>query len=246
MKSISKHYLTEFIRFIIVVIMVWSSIFLIKTCYSGYSLYKEVTEEVSIDEKITQIRSSENYVTIENIPKSFLEAIVSIEDHRFYKHSGLDAISIVRAAASNIKNFKIISGGSTITQQLAKNIYFSSKRKYTRKIAEAIVALKLEKRLSKEEILELYVNIIYFGSGNYGIKEAANGYFNVEVNDLTLEQSIIIAGLPQAPSIYTIDKDNERTRIRIRQVINAMVISKHLSNELAGKVLNRIDYNFGF
>lgn len=244
MKNNKKHLIMSFIKSFILIGLVISSIFIMKTCYSGYNLYKEVTSEISIDDKVNEIRSKENYVESENIPGYFLDAIVSVEDHRFYDHLGIDIISIARAAVSNVINGEIVSGGSTITQQLSKNMFFSFEKKYTRKIAEVIVAFQLEEKLSKEEILEMYVNVIYYGDGNYGINEAANNYYNIEAKELTLEQSVIIAGLPQAPSIYTINKEDKRTKKRTEQVISAMVIANYLSEEKADKVYNDIIYSF--
>lgn len=244
MRNNKKCSIMSFIKSFILIVLVISSIFIMKTCYSGYSLYKEVTNEISIEDKIIQIRSDENYVESENIPKYFLDAIVSVEDHRYYEHVGIDIISIARAAVTNVINGEIVSGGSTITQQLSKNMFFDFEKKYTRKIAEMIVAFQLEAKLSKEEILEMYVNVIYYGDGNYGIYKAANNYYNVEPKDLTLEQSVIIAGLPQAPSIYTINNNDKRTKERTEQVISAMVIANYLSVERADKVYNNINYSF--
>ncbi|MTI65293.1 MAG: hypothetical protein FH753_01690 [Firmicutes bacterium] len=231
----------KWLKFFIIFFLIVSSIYLGSTCYLGYDLYKSATEKTNIAEKITEIKANENFVSIENIPKDFLDAIVAIEDHRFYKHAGIDFISVGRALMTNVISDGTVSGGSTITQQLSKNMFFSFEKKYTRKVAEAIVALKLENKLSKKEILELYVNIIYFGNGNYGIKEASNNYFDVEPKDLTMEQSIIIAGLPQAPSTYKISGENEKTKARIQEVIDALITANYITKDKGDIISNNIN-----
>lgn len=229
------------LKFFIIFFLIACSTYIGSTCYLGYDLYKKATEETNIDDKITEIKANENFVSIKNLPKGFLDSIVAIEDHRFYKHSGIDFISVGRAFLTNVINDGTPSGGSTITQQLSKNMFFSFEKKYTRKVAEAIVALKLENKLSKKEILELYANIIYFGNGNYGIKEAANNYFDVEPKNLTLEQSIIIAGLPQAPSTYKISGENEKTKARVEEVIDALILANYITKDKGNIISNNIN-----
>ena len=115
--------------------------------YDGYSIYKNAISEMSIDDKVKSIQSSENYVKLEDLPEIYLDAVVSVEDHRFYKHSGIDIIATCRAIFINIKNGSLEQGGSTITQQLSKNIYFTQEKKFTRKIAELFVSFDLEKKI---------------------------------------------------------------------------------------------------
>lgn len=139
--------------------------------------YKVQIDNKSLSYKISLTKSSRNYVKLENIDKKFLDSIVAIEDHRFYSHGALDYISIVRATINNVKARRVVEGGSTITQQLAKNLCLSNERSFKRKFKETLLAFQLEKKYSKEEILELYVNVINFGDGNIGIGQAAKGYF---------------------------------------------------------------------
>lgn len=209
----------------------------------GYKLYKNAVAEISIEDKIQEIRNDPNYVEIDDLPKEYIDAVVSVEDKRFRTHFGIDIYSIGRAFINNLQNKKIIGGGSTITQQLAKNMYFTQKKKLTRKIAEVFVTLDLEENYSKDEILELYVNIIYFGDGYYGIKEASNGYLDKKPNDLNLNESTLLAGIPNAPSVYQLSNDSKYTYQRQIIVINSMVENNCLSKEEAGNLINEIRKN---
>lgn len=209
----------------------------------GYKLYKNAVAEISIEDKIQEIRNDPNYVEIDDLPKEYIDAVVSVEDKRFRTHFGIDIYSIGRAFINNLQNKKIIGGGSTITQQLAKNMYFTQKKKLARKIAEVFVTLDLEENYSKDEILELYVNIIYFGDGYYGIKEASNGYLDKKPNDLNLNESTLLAGIPNAPSVYQLSNDSKYTYQRQIIVINSMVENNCLSKEEAGNLINEIRKN---
>ncbi len=173
----------------------------------GYSYYKGVLETKPVVQTFDEIRAQEDYVKIEEISPHFLNAIVAVEDRRFLTHWGFDIISIVRAASLNVMAGEIVQGGSTITQQLAKNIFFSSNQTYLRKSAELFMALTIEYLYTKAEILEIYSNIIYLGRGYYGVEEAAQGYFHKSAKDLTVEEAAYIAGLAQAPSIYSINDE---------------------------------------
>ena len=130
----------------------------------------------------------------------------------------------------NIIEFDFSEGGSTITQQVAKNLCFSQDKKITRKIAELFVVHDLEKDYTKEKILELYVNTNYFGSGYYGIKEAANGYFNKSLDELDLNECALLAGIPNAPSVYSLDANPDLAAQRAAQVINAMKEYGYINN----------------
>ena len=203
---------------ILIVIIIVLSILMI----SGYSMYKEAITEISLEDKISSYEKNENYAYFEELPKDYINAVVAIEDHRFYDHNGIDIFSIGRAIVRNISNLEYVEGGSTITQQVAKNLYFTQEKKLTRKIAEVFVAFDLEKNYDKDEILELYVNSNYFGSGYYGVKEAAKGYFNKSLDELTLEECALLAGIPNAPSVYSLDENPDLAYERAQQVLNAM------------------------
>ena len=212
-------------NFIRKIILVAFCIFFIVCTYllvNGYSLYKSVLKETPLEEKINEIRNKEDYTKIEDVSPDFLNAIVAVEDHRFYKHNGVDLISTVKAIFTNVKASSYVTGGSSITQQLAKNMYFSQEKKMVRKIAEMFMAYNLEKNLSKNEILELYINNIYYGSGYYSVYSASMGYFNKKPSEITLDEASLLAGIPNAPSIYSLDVNPTLARQRQKQVISAM------------------------
>lgn len=191
--------------------------------YQGHELYKEALEESSMEERIDIIRSKSDYLTIDKIPNDFKNAIIAIEDHRFETHGAVDFISIGRAILRNITNLNFAEGGSTITQQFAKNTFFTQERKLTRKVAEIFAAVDLEKNYSKDEIIEMYMNTIYFGDGYYGINAASHGYFNKEPMKLTFDEATLLAGIPNAPSIYSLSNNPDLARQRQKYVINSMI-----------------------
>lgn len=189
-----------------------------------------------MSQKIDEIKSNESYVTINKLPKIYLNAVVAVEDHRFYKHPGIDIIAIGRAAINDIKVMKLVEGGSTITQQFSKNIYFTQEKSFIRKIAEVFMAFNIERNYSKEEILELYVNTSYFGNGYYGIKEASLGYFNKQPEDLSDGEAVMLAGIPNSPSNYSPTENPELAKQRQKQVLEKMVKYGYLSSEEAKEI----------
>lgn len=205
--------------------------------FSGYKEYKIAVSGIPIEDKIQDIRQTDGYVELNEVSKNFTNGIIAIEDHRFYSHSGLDIIGIGRAMAVNLKEKEIVQGGSTITQQLAKNLYFDTEQVFTRKIAEAIMAKKLEKIYTKDEILELYINIIYYGENYYGIGQATQGYFQKSPKEITLEEGSILAGLPQAPNAYSLDQHINIARERQKMVLNAMIKYGYISKEEAEEAI---------
>ena len=202
----------------------------------GYYMYKEALNQIPLEDKIAEIRDDENYTKLEQLPKMYIDAVVAVEDHRFYKHNGIDIISIGRAVVNDVKAFKLVEGGSTITQQLAKNTYFTQDKKLTRKISEVFMAWHMEKNLEKEEILELYLNTSYFGNGYYTVKEASMGYFKKEPIYMTDYESTLLAGIPNAPSVYAPNKNPLLARQRQRQVLSKMVKYKYLTQEEADEI----------
>ena len=200
-------------------------------------MYKTAIEEMSIEDKVKEIQSKENYTKISELPQMYINAVISVEDHRFYEHGGIDIIAIGRAAINDIKAMSFVEGGSTITQQLSKNIYFTQEKKIERKIAEVFMAFEIEKRYEKDFILELYLNTSYFGDGYYTVKEASQGYFGKEPKDMTDSECILLAGIPNAPSAYSPTKNPELAKQRQKQVINKMIKYKYLTQEEADKIL---------
>ncbi len=143
-----------------------------------------------------------NFVPIDKVPPLLKKAVVATEDRRFYEHGAVDVIGVGRALFTNYIAGRTVEGGSTISQQVVKNIFLSQERTMTRKAEELALAIQLERNYTKDEILELYLNTIYFGHGTYGIKAASQTYFGKQVRDLDLAECAMLAGLPQAPSAY--------------------------------------------
>ncbi len=220
--------------FVIIVIAIGIASYFTK---QGYDLYLEALERMSIVEKIAEIKSNENYTTYDKLPENYVNAVVAVEDKRFLKHKRFDLISITRAILIDLKEMQFKEGGSTITQQLAKNIYFTQEKKVTRKIAEIFMAIDIEKQCSKEEIFELYVNTSYFGDGYYCVKEASEGYFDKLPKDMNLYECTLLAGIPNAPSVYAPTKNPELARQRQGQVVRKMIRQGYLNEEEAGKII---------
>ena len=205
---------------------------------NGKKMYDEKISKMSLQDTIAEIESNKNYVKLEDLPDDYKNAIIAVEDHRFKKHGAIDLIAIGRAIWINVTNFELREGGSTITQQVAKNIFFISENDaLTRKSAEIFAAFDLEKNYSKDKILELYVNTIYFGDGYYGIKEACNGYLNIEPSQMTLYDCTMMAGIPNAPSVYNPSVNPKLTRSRQKKVISDMVEYGYLTQDQADKLL---------
>ena len=219
-----------FILFLVIAIVVGIS------AYNGYNMYKSAIEKISIETMVKNIQSNDKFVSISEMPKDYVNAVIAVEDRRFYKHNGVDIISIGRAIVTDIKNMEMIEGGSTITQQIAKNNMFNQERKLDRKFAEIFASLDIEKACTKDEIFELYVNTCYFGDGYYCIKDAAEGYFKKEPKDMDLNESTLLAGIPNAPSIYAPTKNPDLAKERQGQVIDKMIKNNYLTKEQAKSI----------
>ena len=204
---------------------------------NGYMMYKEAIEEVSLSTLVEEIKSKQNYTEINELPKIYIDAVIAVEDHRFYKHNGIDVIAIGRAIINDIKAMRFVEGGSTITQQLSKNTYFTQEKKLTRKVAEVFMALEIEKNYDKDEILELYLNTSYFGDGYYTIKDACKGYFDKEPMQMTDYEAILLAGIPNAPSVYAPTKNPDLAKQRQRQVMEKMIKYGYLTEKEAENIL---------
>jgi 1A family penicillin-binding protein len=197
--------------------------------------------------------AEENRISIEfeEIPESFKAAIIAVEDKNFYNHHGIDFTGILRALFLNLKAGKITAGGSTITQQTAKTLYLSNERTISRKIKELFYALELERRYSKDEILTRYCNSIYFGHGAYGLEVAARTFFNKNARDLSVEESALLAGLPNAPSLYDPYVNPQAAKQRQRVVLQRMweegYITEAELEDIADRELQyqRADYVLG-
>ncbi|MGO9138227.1 MAG: penicillin-binding protein 1A [Syntrophales bacterium] len=168
-------------------------------------------------------------IRLSEVPKVVIQAFVAAEDARFYQHTGFDLVSMTRAFYKNIEAGHIVQGGSTITQQVAKSLYLSSEKSYMRKIKEAILAYKIDRYLSKDEIMNLYLNHIYLGHGTYGIEAASQGYFGKSARHLTLAEASLLAGLPKAPSSYSPFFHLDRARQRQAYVLERMVEDEYIT-----------------
>lgn len=197
----------------------------------GYGLYKNAVQEESLEETVAEIRRQENFTSLEEMPETYVQAVVSVEDHRFYDHFGLDLIAIGRAVVNDIKAGRYVEGGSTITQQLAKNLYFSQEKTMSRKAAEVFLALEIEQKYTKDEILELYVNSIYFGDGYYSVGEASEGYFGKPASEMNDYECTLLAGVPNAPSKYAPSKNLALAEKRQQKVISRMKACGYITEE---------------
>jgi monofunctional glycosyltransferase len=192
---------------------------------SGYGMYRKALSEKSMFAMQEEIQGRDSYISLEELPEDYIDSVVAVEDKRFYHHVGIDLIAIGRALYNDIRAGALVEGGSTITQQLAKNQYFTQEKKLSRKAAELFMAVEMEKHFSKDEILELYVNSIYFGNGYYGVREASLGYYGKEPGTLTQEECMMLAGIPNAPSVYNPVDNPKLAQERLAQVkrlVNAL------------------------
>src|SRR5690242_20440117 len=156
------------------------------------------------DELLTELHVERRiFVPLAHIPQTLRDAVIATEDRRFYSHFGVDPIGVARAVWQNYRRGRIVEGGSTITQQLTKVLFLTPDKSLERKIKEAVLALELERRYSKDRILEMYLNQVYFGNGAYGVEAAARTYFGKSVGELSVRDAALLAGLPRAPSSYS-------------------------------------------
>ena len=176
-------------------------------------------------------------VPLRELPDYAPKAFVAIEDRRFYSHHGIDPWGILRAGVRDVLHRGAAQGGSTITQQLAKNLFLTQERTVTRKLQEAVLALWLEHKFSKAQILELYLNRVYFGSGAYGIEAAAQRYFGKSARKLTLPEAAMLAGLVQSPSRLAPSRNPDGAERRAGMVIAAMAELKMISDDAAKRAL---------
>ena len=197
------------------------------------------------DDKIAEFYIEKRIIVeLENIPLSLKQATLAVEDSNFYYHFGIDPKAIFRAFLTNIKAGRVVEGGSTITQQLTKTMFLSRERTLPRKIKEAILAVRLELVFTKDEILEMYLNQIYYGHGTYGVEAAARNYFGKSVKDLTIAECAMIASLPKAPNNYSPYKNPKRARKRRNHVIRRMANISFINQEEAKLALQE-DFHLG-
>jgi len=202
----------------------------------GYIMFKNSVKEVSISELTDEIFTQEDFVSYNELPEIYINAVISVEDKRFYTHHGIDVFATGRAVLTDLKTMSFAEGGSTITQQVAKNLLFTQEKKIERKFAEVFAAFELEEKFSKKQIFELYVNTIYFGNGYYGIYEASHGYFGKEPYELTNYEAVMLAGLPNAPSDYSPGSSMKLAEKRMKVVLKRMVKCKKITEDEADEI----------
>lgn len=216
------------IAIILLIIVICSIVFLI-----GHSYYSKALKEKPLVSRVDAITNQEHFVKFEDMPAYYRNAVISVEDHRYYDHGPVDFIAIARAIFTNVKNGELQEGGSTITQQVAKNVVLSQEQSWVRKIAEIFAAYDLEKNYTKKEIFELYVNTSYFGDGYYGIYAASYGYYNKSPKDLNLDESSMLAGVPNAPSVYAPTVNPDLAKKRQYHVLNTMLEYGYITKDEA-------------
>lgn len=204
--------------------------------WQGSQLFQSASATRPVSVLYDEISTRPDFTPYSELPTLYVNAVVSVEDTRFWKHSGVDPLSIARALLIDLRSRSFAEGGSTLTQQLAKNEYFTQEKRMSRKFAEGFAALSIEKHYSKEQIFEMYANTIYFGSGYYGIAQAAQGYFGTTPAELTDAQCVLLAGLPNAPSAYSPDTSPELAYKRAQTVLRRMVSSRVLTQQQADDI----------
>lgn len=208
--------------------------------HQGYEMYRGALKETGLQERVEAIRQKEGYTEYKNLPQIYVDAVLAVEDHRFYSHGGIDLIAIARSVENDIRAGRFAEGGSTITQQLAKNLYFDHDKEITRKIAEAFMAFEIEKNYTKDQIFELYVNCIYFGDGYYSVGDASEGYFKKAPENMTRYESTLLAGIPNAPSKYAPSKNPVLAEKRQRKVLQRMEACGYFTTEEAETVAEQM------
>ncbi len=221
-----------FIILIIFLIIAIAFLFLV-----GYGYYSNALHEKSLTQRVDSVTNKEHFIKYDNLSKNYINAVIAVEDHRFYEHGPVDFIAVARALYTNIRDKEFDEGGSTITQQVAKNIIFNQDKNLIRKIGEIFGAYDLEKNYSKNEILALYVNSNYFGDGYYGIYEASIGYYKKEPKDLNLDEASMLAGIPNAPSVYSPNVNPDLAKKRQKHVLTKMVEYGYITQEEANNIM---------
>ena len=203
----------------------------------GYDKYQNALASRPLEEVISELQSKENYTPYEDVPEIYYKALVAVEDRRFYKHNGFDIIGTGRAIYSDFKAWELLEGGSTISQQLAKNLYFPQDNTLQRKIAEIFMAMRIEREYNKEDVLEFYVNGIYYGSGYYCIYDASKGYFGKKPKDMTDYECTLLVGIPNAPSVYSLDVNPDLAHQRQEKVVGCMVEFEYITEEEGKEII---------
>lgn len=205
---------------VIIVLLIFSTTVL---SLIGFIHYKKALKNKSLENIVSNIKNQEHFIKIDEMSSEYRNAVICVEDHRFYNHGPVDFISIGRAIFVNLKSKEFKEGGSTITQQLAKNIVFNQENSWLRKLGEIFASYELEKNYSKSEIFELYVNTCYFGDNYSGLYNASYGYYKKDPKDLNLDEATMLAGIPNAPSVYSPNINPSLAKKRQKHVLRKML-----------------------
>ena len=206
----------------------------------GWRLYRATAAQKPIASLYDEISSRPGFASCDQLPQTYIDAVISVEDSRFERHHGIDPAAIVRALWADLRTRSLAEGGSTLTQQLAKNELFTQEKQMARKAAEMFAARDIEDYYSKQQIFEMYANTIYFGSGYYGIAEAAEGYFGKEPAQLTDAEAIYLAGMPNAPSTYASSPELafKRMQVVLKRMVKCRVLTKQQADAIAADAEN--------
>lgn len=224
--------LKKLLTIILILLIISATFFFI----IGYGYYSSTLKEKPLLTMVNEVISQEHYTPFNDLPQNYINAVIAVEDHRYYDHGAIDPIGIARAFYTNIRDSKFDEGGSTITQQVAKNVIFNQEKTLIRKFGEVFAAYDLEKNYSKDEIFALYVNSSYFGDGYYCIYDASMGYYGKEPKDLTLAEASLLAGVPNAPSVYSPTVNPDLAKKRQKHVLNKMVEYGYITQEEADSI----------
>lgn len=206
----------------------------------GWRLYRATAAQKPIASLYDEISSRPGFASCDQLPQTYIDAVISVEDSRFERHHGIDPAAIVRALWADLRTRSLAEGGSTLTQQLAKNELFTQEKQMARKAAEMFAARDIEDYYSKQQIFEMYANTIYFGSGYYGIAEAAEGYFGKEPAQLTDAEAIYLAGMPNAPSTYASSPELafKRMQVVLKRMVKCRVLTQQQADAIAADAEN--------
>ncbi len=227
----------KYFKRLLILIMFVAIVFAGKFTIVGYLNYSYVMNDIGLEKTVEEVMNKSTYVGVDEISDTFLEAVISTEDKRFYQHAGIDYISIGRAVLIDIKELSFKTGGSTITQQLAKNLFLSFDKTLERKITEYFLAQKIEELYDKDTILALYVNVINYGDDCFGVSDASYHYFDKSPLDLEISESVLLAGLPQSPANLSLTKYYDRAVVRSEVVLQSMVNNDILNENEAIQII---------
>ncbi|WP_052948007.1 transglycosylase domain-containing protein [Aneurinibacillus tyrosinisolvens] len=219
--------------FLLCLFLCTAFLFVFSTIYPVANRVREISNQKMIQNK-------SDFLPLQQIPKTFQMAIVDTEDRRFYSHFGVDPIGIVRSFFVDLEGNQVSEGGSTITQQLIRNTILTPEKTFTRKIKEAVLSVALDTFMSKDEILDLYVNVIYFGHGAYGAERAAQVYFGKPLSSLSLSEWSMLAGIPNAPSNLDPYSFMDRAKARQKEVLQHLVDAHYISQQVANAAYQQV------